>query len=168
MRGVSMRIGMTMAAAGAALLSMATPAAAQPAGAWAACQAAMNWGPALKSSVSFTVDGRTRRQQVGVSFMREGDYLLITASGSVHNGSLGHWRGPNGEDNSPAPAHWPGHGVNRFALYGEFRDGADFHAGTNSGCVRVGRGQDVVFVGVNDDVHHDNAGSFQVRARLYR
>lgn len=170
-----MRIGIMVVAVAAATIGVVTPAGAAPGDARWACSVDSDTGWTMISSTSFTVDGRTATQQVGVHDLQPGDILRITATGSVHNGTIvGQWRGPNGSLNDPAPdSWWLAPGLNKFSLYGRWgRNGFTFPAGADSGCITysqtVGNGSDTVYVGVNDDLLEDNSGSFQVRARVYR
>ncbi|GGQ83254.1 hypothetical protein [Couchioplanes azureus] len=149
----------------------ATPASAGPGEAMQKCE--RNW----PDSHSWTADiSGTSRLVTAMGNLEPGSVIRITASGSVHNGSwFGQWRGPTGSFDDPAPdASWPAPRVDKFALYGTWlRSGSPFHAGTNSGCLDYtsaraqGNGPDELGVGVNDDVHHDNSGSFRVTIRVW-
>ncbi|HWG98990.1 MAG TPA: hypothetical protein VNV66_06630 [Pilimelia sp.] len=149
----------------------AAPAAAVPGNAMWRCQNDM----ADYLGWSAEISG-TSRLVSAIGNLQPGSVIRITASGSVHNGSwFGQWRGPDGSLNDPAPhAEWPAIGVNKFALYGRWsRNGHTFHAGSDSGCLdyssarSVGNGAEELGIGVNDDVLHDNSGSFRVNVRVW-
>jgi hypothetical protein len=139
------------------------------------CQ--QGFGPALFSSVSFSVPGNTRLQLVPLPDLEPGDVLRVTAFGTISTGGWSGSHGPDGNLNDPAPGGlgslWPAPGLNKYSLYGTWgRNGFIFKAGSDSGCVdyttQFGTGPDTVFLGVNDENLSDNTGSFNVNVRVWR
>lgn len=160
----------TFAIACALQVTTATHAAAAPGDAWRGCQ------HNVSGFIGFpvTINGRSRELQT-VGNLMPGSVVRISATGSVHNGTIfGQWRGPDGETNVKGDANWPAPSANKFALYGRWnRTGAAFQAGHDSGCLNytpvssAGNGPNSLAIGINDDVLSDNDGSFQVSIRVW-